>query len=36
MSPDINDLTLAADGQNTPAKSGQGQWLLHINQLEYV
>jgi hypothetical protein len=28
ISLDNNDLTTARDGQNTPAKSGQGQWLL--------
>lgn len=25
---DINDFTLARDGQNSLTKSGQGQWLM--------
>jgi hypothetical protein len=28
ISQDINDFTLARDGQNSLAKSGQGQWLM--------
>jgi len=32
ISLDVNDLTLIRDGQNTLAKSGQGQWLLHCTQ----
>ena len=28
ISQDINDFILAGDGQNSLAKSGQGQWLM--------
>jgi hypothetical protein len=30
ISLDVNDLTLARDGQNNSAKCGLGQWLLHL------
>jgi hypothetical protein len=30
ISPDINDLTLAGDGHNTPVKRGHANWLLQI------